>query len=336
MKKFFENKPRAWFIIGVIFVVLLVLAGIIFTAFYKEKEAEIEPGLLMTLGSKKVYVEEYKDLMFGLMRYGTPEDPILDESLMDEHELLDLLTEKVIVESEASKLGISVTDDEVYEAVLKDDPKFEENKFGKEEILDYKRFIMLREKLAEHLMGRQEGKFILAREDIYYSQDSERQEKNSKKIKESQEHAKKLIEELYNGIKNNSITFEEGMEREKSDPLIGESAPSENTALHSGDYNTTHFRLRLGILSFDEAINTLSSMNVGDISEPIHLVDQDAPEGYQNIGWLILKKEVAEGEGKNYEEWLAELKESEVYAKKTYIEVSSLINNRVKTEDINE
>ena len=169
MKKFLENKPRMWFMICLCLVFVLLIVFIIFM-FSGKPAKKVGADVVATVGDYEITIEEYKDFAFGVNRMGTPEKPLINEEVASKDQLLQLLAEKEIIEAEAKKLNISVTEEELNTAIAAQETDFDKYENGKQEVKDYISYVLLQDKMADYLTGEKEGQFIVAREDIHYKE----------------------------------------------------------------------------------------------------------------------------------------------------------------------
>lgn len=235
MKKFFENKPRAWFLVGAIFVLLLSVVGIAVSYFMKNNVEEVDPNLLVMVGEEKIMQSDLEEKYFGIDLAGTSEDQ--EESLIeskgyDEDQnkyFMDLLVEESLIRQYADENGVSVTDEEAEasaKASIKDWDLLTD--YQKEVTIRQHRNNLLREKTIENIVTWKKGKYIEIHFDKHFDisealSDEEKaklEKTREEDIQKDKEYADNLKDELYSDLKSGKITFEEAMEKVRNDKYI--------------------------------------------------------------------------------------------------------------------
>lgn len=237
-------------------LVAIILIGVIAWTVYN-KTAGNDGKILAEVAGHKIYEQEVKDF-------------IADSSEVNEKEAVAVLADKYFLEALAKEQGISVSDQEITEQLGTDiKNKYIGNNYG----LQYQVNELYMAKLVAHNEGAYKGRYLVAHFSRYIAYDSpllaEDKATNPKigdepAIAQDKEHAKDLIDNLYNRIKSGELSFEEAAKIEKKDPVVGEKAyPSLS---HSGSFDTSINPN--GLVVVDSSRPILNQMNAGDTSEP--------------------------------------------------------------------
>lgn len=300
MSKFFENKPRAWFMIGAIAVAILAVASIGTT--YLNKEA-ISTDLLATVNGEEITNDDLNEFVYGIAMGGTIDNPDLsDFDGVDRNQFLSMLIESKILEKESIQLNVSVTEEEVDKYITKIMPEMTKENILYPYVREYQSYQVLKEKVMSKVLGDKEGYWVIARSDIYLpGAGKEMTESHKTKTEENKAYSEKFINSIYDDLTANTITIEEAVKKENDDSFIGLDAPSENASLHSSAFDSITFKHREGPLGSAEILDATLTLKDGEFTKPIHLV---TPEGV-DVGWYIIYVTNSNSDviSSSYEEW---------------------------------
>lgn len=313
MGKFFENKPRAFFVVGIIVVAVLATVGVVASLLTDKNE-----DVLAIIGGEKITREEFNEVASGLSLGADSDTSQIPAEV--KQQMLDKLVETVVLEKKAKDLGIEVPQNEIAERAAtlnKDYAKY--NATQKGYIEKNARLELLREKVSEKILSWSAGKFIFARFDAHFNTEPTNlsPENRTKLAASDKVYAKKLIDDVYAKINSGQMTFEQGMTKVNSDPVIGKPIWEEWRVTWSQAYTKQDSIERLYPSSSPDFWDKIASAEVGKVSEPMvtkSLLEEGAVVGKGGDSvdgmYLIVKKESGQqGEATNYEDWLKAEKE---------------------------
>jgi len=317
MKKFFENKPRAWFVVASVVVTILTLSG---TAYFllNNGEVALKEGVLAQVGDDEITQEELNEQLYGLGFL----DDLTAYTEEEKTQMLDYLIEKSIIEQKAATLNIVATEEEINEAIdagLETGPNKNDgldqysnyNEHQKTITLDNFRFKVLKPKVQESTLAWNVGKFIVFRYDRYNldlddeiriktesTQDYETKKSSLKTL--ALEKANTYAEKLRSGSEFYSIRDEVAR-----DSQIGYPAIAPQTPFMSGTTSKAEYFLdekNPNIPGFDSFNNQAFAVDPGSISEPFIITDDTGKELDYYLVYLSESKH--DGYKWGYASWL--------------------------------
>lgn len=251
-----DHKKGRLVAIGV--VAVLVITGIVFLS---------HPGHI----GQKVYAEAAghkiykKDLQTLQVVNGKKKN-------VSDHQAATVLADKYLTEAMAKQQGMAVSQSDLVAAYGKGilsqkstDP------YGYQNLTNQLYFT----KLDNHNDGVYEGKLLVANFSRYVPYQSgllpEQQKArpllgNPTAIAQDKQYADKFITGLYDQIKSKKITFDQAIQMEHDDPMVGEKSYY-STQQHSGSFNGP--LKQIGLLAAKSVRSKITSMKAGELSKPM-------------------------------------------------------------------
>lgn len=313
----------------ILIIVSLVTSGaLIGLVLYNN--ATTDPNVLATVGDEEITKSDLNEKIYSTDFGGTPENPTASVDNTKKKELLNELIEDKVVEIEAEKMGINVSEEEIKVEVLKRATKYDEQTDTQKSISRKSvKTGLLREKMKNKVLGSKEGSYILVNFSKNFSSDilatAEQKKKEDidreARIKEDSDYAKDLIDSIYDEVKSGKITFKEGMEKAKNDPMFGVEGQKPMTVLQSDNFTYEDFNDKRKVFATDNEsiIKNVGSLKAEEISKPFALkVNKsiDSASGTEQIDgiWIIVKVDRGnQSLAGSYDEWL-EIKKKELNA----------------------
>lgn len=309
MKKFFENKPRAWFVIGSVFVIVLtVLASLIIL-----QESTIR------VGDEKITEKDINRALYSLDFQGTPENPEGGDNKGRREMVVDGLIKSSIIRQEATKRKIVVTDKETLERSKVQVPDYD-NRIELQQTLikEASASYLSEEKIKETIIGYAEGEYLFIRFEIFYNEGDD-------KYLEAKESAKELADELYSKLQSGEITFDDAQKKVEAHPTFGKEAfESKNfKALITGGFNKGVYENGIGAIGDSQFRGLIDNIKAGSVSAPSllqvdHETDSEEIKKIDGIYTIVKVDKYQGGESNSFEEWLS-IKKTE-YIKPTLLE----------------
>lgn len=301
MKKFFENKPRAWFIIGS--VLLLVLTATAIGINYLAGNSDV----LARVGDEEITKSDLSQAAYGLAFDTTEADSLSQEN---KDLLLAKLVEQEIARQEADKLGITVTDAEILENIQKNlgssyDKYTEEQKA---QTRSNTRAELLLQKVKDQSLGYREGQYLVFNFHKYFNTTNKDYQTtgtgDAALIEKQKTEALRLATELSDKLRAGTVTFEDAKKTLLANKLVGESAMLPRTPVMWSDFDKNIFTEGLDVFSKNNIKDGVFALSKGEVSEP--LVDSDNFDGEtKEYRYLIFNiTNSSAGQYKTYEEWL--------------------------------
>ncbi|MDD5693672.1 MAG: SurA N-terminal domain-containing protein [Patescibacteria group bacterium] len=177
MKKFFENKPRAWFVVGLILVTLMT-AGLL-GYLYFNKEIVKNPDVVAVVDGEDIMITDFKAWLYSQDNAGTSQNPSKWEEIKNDNDLkkyyLDTYIDTLIVEKDATSQSITVTEEEI-DAKYAATPTSNYNDLTEEQKTLSRantRAAITQEKTEAKTFGWVSGEYIFYRFDKYYAYEEE-------------------------------------------------------------------------------------------------------------------------------------------------------------------
>jgi len=280
--------------------VLSVLAGGGLWYYYKVMNKDV----LAMIGNEKITQKDLNAFIYSITMGGTPESPDLtDYKGVPNSQFLDMYIESKLLEKDSVKSGIVVSESEIDSMMAEKFPWMDKNNILLPVVRNYQLYLARKSKMASKVLGEKEGYWIMARNDMSLpDRGTDPTVEQSKKIAENKVYSEKFIKDVYAKLKAGTITIEEAVKLENNDPIIGKTAPSANTGLHSMFFDSEMFKERSGLLGDQNILNSVKTLKAGEYTEPVHLINDDGTD----IGWYIIyiSKSTKDPTGLTYDEWL--------------------------------
>jgi uncharacterized repeat protein (TIGR01451 family) len=251
--------------------------------------------------------------IYGLQFKGSVDNPE-DVDEKTKKQLLDELIENAIVEQEAQRLDISLSDEEIKEEMEKLAPYYETLTSQQQEIVRKNaRASLLKEKVKEKVISWYEGKRIEIHFEQHFVSDpskpadviAKEEAERERKIETDRRYADDLAQQIYEDVTTKKLEFSQAMEKVNSDTYIDYASWSGDNRKPCGEFSTKHLKGQkmYADSTFEEE---LSKLKRGGISKPfITKLDfgENEPDLKESM-WVIVKLERKnEGEANSYEDW---------------------------------
>jgi hypothetical protein len=337
MKKFFENKPRAWFVIGAL---LTVLATAGTTTYLLINRDNTDPNILARVGDQNITQENLDEQLYGMGFL----DDISIYTEEEKSQLLSFLVEKSIIKQKASQLGISATEIEINDAISKgletkkdagDGLKIFSNYTEKQKLItrDNTEFEVLKLKVKERTLAWNSGSFLVFRFDKYNadipeeyrfktSGSSDYQTKRQALKELALQKANYYREKLEQGIPFLKVRDEAAQDVEIGYPSLVPQSPFLSGVVTKNDYYSDTRNLNLpGNSSFNDS---LFKVAIGKVSEPFIIKDDSG----KDLDYYVLyqSNEKKDGYKWGYYSWLTSEKERLITTKSSS-EKQSFLNS---------
>ena len=228
-----------------------------------------------------------------------------------------VLADKYLSEAMVEQQGIKVTQADVVSAYGKTiiDQK-KSDPYGYQNLVNQLYFT----ELIDHNVGTYQGKLLVANFSRYVPYQSALLPKqkaetpqlgNAAAIEQDKQYAETFITNLYNQIKSKQITFDQAIQEEHDDPVVGKEAYV--TQQHSGSFSGTLGQI--GLLSARSIRSKLSAMKAGQLSEPfvvrVSNSSTDSSSTAESYFLVVQMDKVSGGSsGMTFEQQLAQSKKS--------------------------
>ena len=338
MKKFFENKPRAWFIIGSILVFLITVSGVGYI--YLNKEVTTSPDVIAEVDGEEIMMSDFKSWLYGLDYSGTSENPARWETIKNDDSLkksyLDMYLKEIIHEIETESLGITATEAEIDEKYNVPGSNYdnlteEQKKLSRETT----KAAIISQKLEDQALGWVTGDYILYRFDKYYSY-----EDNNKPIKGAGDEGliatqKKYAEEkalaAYQRLINGESSIQQEVVTIQKDPVISYDAFAPLTPHINGTTSKEDYVLDGNL--FDEKRylglrQNIANLKVDEVAQPFIIQTMVNSQMKDSAYVLFRAKEVKSGPYSNKIAWYEDLLEK--YQVKIYYSNLGITNTEDK------
>jgi hypothetical protein len=325
MKKILENKPRLFFGIGFLAVLILVIIGLV----YGLKDNET----MAIVGSEKITKTEYKERLYGVNFSGTPENPDSDGTLTQEEKdnVFKTLIEEKIINQELLENEKAYTEEEFKSEAMErlgesglnelnqsdDDLR---NKLMKTSV----EYGIWKKRIENRVVYTAEGDLIIARfdkyadlapEDLTAAEKAKWESEREANYNSDKVYATAKINEIYAKLSNGSQTPEEAIEDTLKDNRLNQVHFDPWTAALSDTFSKEDFingNEILGNAFIREAV--LNSNN--GINQPIIVKGLTDKEEEIEALWLIVNLKEKSSEGyDNYDEWLESFYEKDGFIK---------------------
>lgn len=241
-----------------------------------------------------------------------------DTKGVTDHQATVVLANKYLSEAIAKKAGIKITDKDIVAQYGADVNKQKNTqKFAYQSKVNDVYF----NKLIAYNAGLYQGQVLVAnfsRHIAFESPFLDIQKAsdplmgNAAAVAADKKYAKDFITKLYNQVKSNKITFDQAIQAEHNDPVVGEQAYQ--TLPHSGSFDTANIYLPANTLLAPQSIQpTIQNMKAGELSAPFvvsvnnSLTEKDkTTDSY----YLVVKMDSTTGghTGMTYDQYLAQSK----------------------------
>ncbi len=320
------NKKLLITLIILILFALGIIGGYFGYKYYKL--SSVEEGLLAVVGNEKIYQEDLNERIYGLNFKGTIDNPE-DVDLEKKKELLQSLIEWKILDQEAEKNNITVSDEEIQDYIAENNTSFESATSEQKDVIKKgARYNLLSEKIKERTADLKEGGYIIAHFDRNLGipaapEDREEWEKTSEeereqKYQEEKKYAEEMMGNIHQRIKDEEIEFIDGMFMANSNPKVGAESFGTMSVLKSESFNYEDIENGTKALFLKEVKEKALELSAGEMSEPFKVnVDVGIEESEWKEGLIFILK-ITQGEKGtgSYEDWLNNKKneyEVEIY-----------------------
>ncbi len=247
MKNLFKKHPQLlvfWAVLALVFISVLAFVGYLYFDKWQNKD------LVLKVGSEKITKTDLNEKYYGISLDGDINDTQLAEKLkIDEEQrnyFLDNLVEESLVRQYAEENNISVTDEEVTSLAEKEVTNWniitEEQKSY---AFKQQKANLLKQKVSDKVVSWKKGRYIEIRFDKHFVvADSLTAEQKAVKtatqeadIKFDREYADKIKDEIYKGLTDGTMTFDQAKEKVINDKVL--------------DYKDSDFTLDVPYVEFD-------------------------------------------------------------------------------------
>jgi hypothetical protein len=297
---FFNKHSKKIIITFVVLTSIALFAAVAAPWFYPKADNNV----LALLDGENITTTDLNKFAFGIVMRGTPENPDLEGSGLDSEVILRKLIESKIIKKEAIVLNITAEEENVKKYILGSYNDFDLESSLYEQIYQYQEYLYLKEKISTKVNGVREGKFVIARDDVYQPDPARAiNAADQINIDKNIAYTKIFIEDIYQKLLDKSITFDQAISLELNDSFIGENVISENGSLHSGLFDSDDFAMKTSVLSHDEVYQAVAKLKKGEMTKPIYL-STNINEKDVSIGWVIATLTTTNNEGGiSYENW---------------------------------
>jgi len=230
MKKFFENKPRAWFVIGLILVMFMTLGAVGYL--YLNKEVTKNPDVVAKVDDEEVLIADFKAWLYSQDNAGTSQNPSRWEEIKNDNDLkkyyLDTYINTLVVDKDATAQSVTVTEAEIdakYTVATSNYESLTEEQ--KELSRENTRATIIQEKVEAKTFGWVSGDYIFYRFDKYYDYDGEEKIDGAgdpERISGQKTYAEAKSNEAYQRLRAGESTIADEVKKLDSDPEISYKA----------------------------------------------------------------------------------------------------------------
>lgn len=302
VEKVTSKKKQLLIIIGIAVLVIGTTLAYLFIS---------NMDTLASVGSKKITKRDLNEQIYGIDFQGSIDNP-KQISLEEKKKILDRLVEQKIAELESKQLGVVSPNEEELETEIARRIGGNYTSYSEEQRKITKKNVssdMIVEAIKNKIIGWREGKFILVRFDkAYEDTDDISNPSVIEAANVDKQYAQSLADNIYQDIKSDKITFEQGMAKADNDPRVGKPAWN----ITSGNYTFSNTfskeqSIQKGVLAASK--NFWSEVfNVGEnqVSEPkLISIDDTSQNGSHEALFAIIKVEKSNKSNfSSYEEWL--------------------------------
>ena len=260
-----HRRVRVWLSI---FLILVCVAALSFVAI---DVLRVGQKVYAEAAGHKIYKKDVEAIKAG------------DKSISD-HDAATVLADKYLTEAMAkqyhvtvSKSDINASLDQISNPALPQDSKTQPSHYARQAAINQVYFT----RLAANNAGIYKGKLLVANfsRDVPYQSSILSEKKalnpnlgNPAAIAADKKYALDFITSLYNQIKTKKITFDQAIQKEHSDPTVGEKAYP--TQSHSGSFDGP--LNQYGLLSAKSIRSKLKTMKLHQISAPFAVKTPDS------------------------------------------------------------
>ena len=308
-KKVLADNPFVW--IGLLVAIVVLGTVAYFMTFMKDYDAD-KGRVLAVVGNKKIYEQDLNEQIYGLDFKASPTNPVEVPNEVKK-ELLDKLVEWEIVRQEASKMDTKVTEPEIdgrIESLLGEDYQ-DYNSYQKRLTRNNVSGDILLEKITDKVVAWREGKFFIARFDRPYEYVMDLNDPQViKDMEEEKAYAEKLINDLYNQVKDSKISFDEAMEIAANDSVIGiPTWGGENVTYNFSENFTKEDFIRKTYNAFSPNFwDIVYEIRKGEISKPQMIKVKNTDGVHDAFYAVIAVTEESDSNYRTYNDWLEAMK----------------------------
>jgi len=321
-----ENQPNQskkskgkMTIITAVVVLLICILGIGGFVLYKQGFFD-DKNVVATVGDEKVYLKDYKEMLFTVTGKGTPENPVANPSLREL--ALDQAVNLRIVNKELIAEGITLSENEIVTQAKKTFSGYDAaNESVKTAYRDLARSELGEKKLGEKVLTWKEGFALYCRFDRADQDDMAGKTVEAKAFKEKQRaYAEQYCQDMKDRLEKGSSSFKDEYLRLKADTTIGEEAWKPYSTAFGVVFDQTTYTPKRFSFEYDD-YDQISKLKPDKENNFYTLTIKDKlrkDKGDSLFAVVNLKKSGNTGETSDMETWFKEKRNQ--YNVKTYIE----------------
>jgi hypothetical protein len=312
-KKFWRRlkvpKPnKKGFLLALLILIILIAGGL-----FIKKSFHIGEKVYAQAAGHKIYKEDIDKLRGNVKG-------------VSDHDVATVLADKYLYEAMAKQGDIQVSDQDV----ATQHPDANKQKNSNKYVYQGDVNITYQDKLIAYNTGLYKGKVLVAhfsRHIAFQSPYIDIQRitnpllGNKTAIAKDKKYAHDFITKLYKQVKDNKISFDQAIQIEHKDPVVGENGYQ--TESHSGSFDTSNIFLGGTALIGPKSIqHKLASMKAGQLSEPFTVTVPNAwkdPKITTESYYLVVRMDYTKGShsGLSWKDYLAQAKKK--YSYKVFI-----------------
>lgn len=303
-----KKSKKSVAIVAILTTILVVVVAGLGSLWYLNKD------VLARIGDTKITKKDLNKAIYSENFIGSADNPT-KVSAEREKEIINELVETAIVKNQAEKDGISISEEELNEAIQSrgmnsSNYTQEQQEIAKENIKNE----LLKEKFEEQMFGWKSGDYVLFRFDKYLSNIASKEGQNKDKLVEEQKsYAKNLADSYYNKLKNKEISMNDAAFAVSSDPVIGASALEPYKPNLSGSFGKEDYLQESGYFdtkSYPNFKDKVNAIKKGTVAEPVLLQDLSENKVRDIAYALVVVKEENTGKYQTgFSTWLTQQKD---------------------------
>lgn len=233
-------------------------------------------------------------------------------SHISSHQAATVLADKYLTEAMAKQEGITVTNQDI---INKFGPGITAQEKTNPYAYQYQVNQLYFDRIQNHQEGVYTGQLLVAQFSRYIPYKSpllaekkaaEPNIGNAAAITADKKYAQDFITGLYNQVKAGKLTFDQAIQAEHNDPVVGESAYQ--TLSHSGSFDTS--KNQASLLQPVSAQEQIRGLKAGQISKPFVVRVSDSADGNSTAEsyFLVVKMDSISGNpnGMSFDQYLAQ------------------------------
>lgn len=283
-----EQKPRShiirWLVWAVLIIVVAGLAALIISKLHPGQKVYAEAA------GHKIYKKDIQSIELAAGK----------KTKVTDHQAAKLLADKYLLEAMAKDKGVKITQADIV-ATYGSGINLQKvtNPYGYQNLVNQ----LYMTRLSNHNRGNYTGKLLVAnfsRYVPYHSALLPKQKAETPKlgdpaaIAKDKQYAQTFITSLYDKIKAKKITFDQAIQMEHNDPVVGEKGYP--TQQHSGPFNGP--LEQIGLLAARSIRSEITSMKAGQFSKPFVVRSSDSLTDRKSTAesyFLVVRMDKASG-----------------------------------------